>query len=289
VTRKLVVTGNCQVLALSTALRMIFPRDAIYTYQLNLVDHSKVAAQLADADFWIAMPYPTENDRVRELSTTNAMYVSWPPLVFNGFHPDIVYAYRGEELFRGISDYHSAIGLWAWQRGADPFDAARLFTAETFRALGYFDAYRADIDPLRAAFARSSLDFSGFWLRAKRMGVFMHTINHPRAEVLTLLAKLVAVELGATPDVLDEPIERYVIDELVRVVVWPVYPEIAVHLGVPGSNRFTVVNDVYRSREEFLRAQWTAYGDTDPSMVTSTRPDKDLYDAVLEPMLKERS
>ncbi len=252
-TRKLVVTGNCQVLALSTALRMIFPRDAIYTYQLNLVDHSKVAAQLADADFWIAMPYPTENDRVRELSTTNAMYVSWPPL------------------------------------GADPFDAARLFTAETFRALGYFDAYRADIDPLRAAFARSSLDFSGFWLRAKRMGVFMHTINHPRAEVLTLLAKLVAVELGATPDVLDEPIERYVIDELVRVVVWPVYPEIAVHLGVPGSNRFTVVNDVYRSREEFLRAQWTAYGDTDPSMVTSTRPDKDLYDAVLEPMLKERS
>ncbi len=221
---------------------MIFPRDAIYTYQLNLVDHSKVAAQLADADFWIAMPYPTENDRVRELSTTNAMYVSWPPLVFNGFHPDIVYAYRGEELFRGISDYHSAIGLWAWQRGADPFDAARLFTAETFRALGYFDAYRADIDPLRAAFARSSLDFSGFWLRAKRMGVFMHTINHPRAEVLTLLAKLVAVE-----------------------------------------------NDVYRSREEFLRAQWTAYGDTDPSMVTSTRPDKDLYDAVLEPMLKERS
>jgi hypothetical protein len=282
------------MLGVTAALRLIFPRDSIEVYRMWIDDNAAIAAALADADAWVAQPVP-DNDQLRELSQTQAVQVMCPSLGFSGFHPDMVfawchpdmiYAWRNGLLFRGLNEYHSAIGLWAWRRGLDVPDAVRLFSGETFRRLGYYGAFRAEIEPLSDAFTKAGLDFSWFWLRAKRLGVFMHTVNHPRIDALVLLAKLVARELGMPSRVLQEPIERYVPDQLLPIVVWPVYPELASHLGVPGSDLFMYGSSTYRL-EDFLAAQWEAYGDADPEIIRCPRITDGLFDSVLEPLMTE--
>jgi hypothetical protein len=284
--RRIVVTGNCTANGLTAALQIIFPRDSVERYHLWEDDGASIASALVDADAWIAYPSPKNHDLL-ERSGTRAAQIVCPPVIFSGFHPDMVYAWRDGSVFRGAAgDGHSAIGLWAWRRGLDVPDAVRLFSPETFRRLGYYAAYKAEIEPLRDAFTRSGLDFSFFWRRVKRMGVFMHTINHPRIDVLVLLAKLLALELGMPPELLQQPLERYVPDELLPIAVWPVYPDLAVHLGVSGSYLFSFSRFAH-SLEEFLEMQWEAYGDIDPSSVTCPRITDGLYDQALEPLLKD--
>jgi Polysaccharide biosynthesis enzyme WcbI len=282
--RRIIVTGNCMMPGLAAALRLIFPRDSVQYHRIWVEDKASIAAALTDADIWVAQPVP-DNEELLERSRTQARQVLCPPLVFSGFHPDMVYAWRGDgSFFQGLNPYHSAIALWAWRTGLDVPDALRLFKPEIFRRLGYYDTYRAEVDALRAAFAASKLDFSWFWLRVKRMGVFMNTVNHPRIEPIVLLAKLIAVELGVSSDVLNQPLERYVQDDLLPIAVWPVYPDLAAHLGVRGSYLFSF-GPLTFSLDEFLETQWAAYGDADPDDIGCPRITTGLYDSVLEPFL----
>jgi hypothetical protein len=284
--RRIIVTGNCAMPGLVAALRLIFPRDSIQHHRIWEEDNASIAASLTDADIWIAHPVH-DNKELLERSGTRAKQVVCPPLLFGGFHPDMVYAWRNDgSFFQGLSPYHSAIALWAWRRGLDVPDAVGLFKPEIFRRLGYYEAYRGEVDALRAGFMTSSLDFSWFWLRVKRMGVFMHTLNHPRVEPIVLVAKLIAVELGMSSEVLQQPLERYVQDELLPIAVWPVYPDLAAHLGIPGSYLFSF-GPLTFSLEEFLETQWAAYGDADPDGVRCPRITEGLFDSVLEPFVVE--
>jgi hypothetical protein len=284
--RRIIVTGNCAMPGLVATLRLIFPRDSIQHHRIWVEDNASIAASLTDADIWIAHEVP-DNKELLDRSRTGAKQLLCPALLFSGFHPDMVFAWRDDgSFFEGLNPYHSAIALWAWRRGLDVADALRLFRPDIFRKLGYHEAYDMEVDGLRAGFATSSIDFSWFWLRVKRTGVFMHTMNHPRVEPIVLVSKLIAVELGASSDVLQQPLERYIQDELLPIGVWPVYPDLAAHLGVPGSDLFTFGHLTF-SLEEFLETQWATYGETDPDGVRCPRITDGLYDSVLEPFVKE--
>jgi hypothetical protein len=284
--RSIVVSGNCQISGIASALRLLFPDDVVMEYPLH-VDLGRTEefdAQLARADVWVTMTHH-DNEAMETRTRTHALQVQVPVLNFNGFHPDLVYAIRdGGSIFRGVSDYHSAIGLWAWRRGIDPAHALALFTPDAFRRLGYYSCYGTAVELLRASFDEAGLDFAEFWLRAKRSGVFMHTVNHPCIAPLVLVAKQVARRIGAPPGIMSDPLDRYLEDSLVASIVWPVYPAIARYLGVPGSYRFRVERRWFASLLPFLEAQWEAYGDADPTVVQAIR-DEDLYDHVLGPLV----
>jgi hypothetical protein len=284
--RSIVVSGNCQITGIAGALRLLFPDDTVVEYPLH-VDLGRLEefdTQLAQADVWVAMTHP-DNEVMRSRTGTRAQQVRAPVLNFNGFHPDLVYAIRDDgSIFRGVSDYHSAIGLWAWRQGIDPADAVALFTPDTFRRLGYYGYYRTAADLLQDSFDEADLDFAQFWLRAKRTGVFMHTVNHPCIAPLVLVAKQVARRMGAPIDALADPLDRYLEDSLITSIVWPVYPSVAQYLGVSGSYRFRMERVSYPSLPTFLEAQWKAYGDADPTVVHAVR-DEDLYDRVLDPLV----
>ena len=64
----------------------------------------------------------------------------------------------------------------------------------------------------------------------------MHIVNHPKIEVLAQLAQLGAKQAGLS-GALAPP--EGVPDRLARCQTWPVYPELARRLGVPGSLTFT--------------------------------------------------
>lgn len=103
-----------------------------------------------------------------------------------------------------------------------------LFSADRMRRLGYLDRWAADVAAMRHWFEHCRMDFDAFFRRIKRLGCFMHTVNHPRVEVLVALAAAVARALG-TPN--DAPVPMP--DALAADWLWPVYPAVGEALGLP--------------------------------------------------------
>lgn len=69
-----------------------------------------------------------------------------------------------------------------------------------------------------------------------RRGPFMHTINHPRIVACAGIAHAAAARLGLVDPAGPPPEPPF--DPLASDTIWPVYPEIAEELGVPGSLLF---------------------------------------------------
>jgi hypothetical protein len=104
----------------------------------------------------------------------------------------------------------------------------RLHNSLVYAHLGYFDRFAGDYEHLKRR-----LRVAGFALSGAVRGappVFMHTVNHPRIEVLFALARQAVRLVGLTPRGAVPPD-----DELARGYIWPVYPEIARRLGVDGN------------------------------------------------------
>ena len=279
----MVITGNCTAGGIVEGLAAALPTVDIQgfpAWELETPEQrTRAAAKIGTADAWLLTPLPENTDI--EAAVNPREVIDLPHLAFAGFHPDAIYAVRGDGgIFRGITDYHSAIGLWAWRKGLDPETAARLFTPDIMQRLTYDRYWDPSVTALKQDFADSSLSFSTFWARLKRSGVFMHTINHPTAPALALLAKAIAVRLGADDTVWDIPTERYTQD-LLSHIVWPVYPWVGTSLGVDGAFRWKMDGRVFGTVEDWLEATWVAYGDVDRNDVTSGRIDDGVYDDVL--------
>jgi hypothetical protein len=106
-----------------------------------------------------------------------------------------------------------------------------------FRHVGFFDLHAAGINHLVNKGRQCSMPVHR-WLAAwHESGVWMHTINHPKPQVLADVALhcLAALGIAGVADARD-----VVADELARSPCWPVYPEVAQALGLrtPGSHAF---------------------------------------------------
>ncbi len=281
--RSVVMTGNCNAGGIAEGLAAVMPHLVIRTFpswDLETPEQISTAAEaISAADVWLRMDLP-ENGQI-EAGVTAREVLDLPNTIFTAFHPDAIYATTNDGLiFRGITDYHSAIGLWAWRKGVEPAVAATLFTPAIMQALTYDRYWDPSVAALKQDFAQSSLSFPAFWARLKRTGVFMHTINHPTGSTLSLLAKAIAVRLGAPDSVWDLPAERYTQDFLSHIV-WPVYPWVGTSLGVSGCLTWKMGGRVFTGMEEWLEATWAVYGDTSPDDVVSHRIDDGVYDLVL--------
>jgi hypothetical protein len=281
--RSAVVTGNCNAGGIVEGLQAVLGDIEITgfaSWDLETDDQIVSAVDaISDADVWLRMPMAV-NERL-DAQVHASEVIDLPNIVFSAFHPDAIYALRGDgSLFRGITDYHSAIGLWAWRKGLGPDAAARLFTTEVMKALTYDRYWGPSVQAVKRDFAASSLSFPAFWMRLKRTGVFMHTVNHPTGGTLSLLAKAIAVRLGAPDHVWDIPAERYTQDFLTHIV-WPVYPWVGQSLGVEGCFTWKMEGRVYQGVETWLQATWEAYGDASVDDLHSDRINDGVYDLVL--------
>lgn len=210
--------------------------------------------------------------------------VHLPAVGFDAFHPDLVYVL--DRRSGGIlkPDYHSRLVIRAWQKGVAADRVPLLFTAPVMRALGYCDRWAAAQAGLRFHFDNSSLDFAGFFLRAKRLGVFMHSINHPTVEVTTLLARMAARQLGAPPEIMHRPLPLP--DPLLPFVTWPVHPPIAAALGMAGTDGWSIEGVPYGLPDyvAYAYAGYDACGTAPEDMawaVPQLGPPPALLDAVM--------
>lgn len=264
--RRIVVTGNCQVASIANLLRVAAPSATVTPHHVGV--SSPTADELAAADLWIRMPQsPTTFDDADPGTPPTALI--WPTVVFSAFHPDVAYIMdeSGRVVPGPVGDYHSSIAFWCWQHGLTRRHTAGMFRAEVFEALGYFDAWTGSERALAEAFAGSAVDVRSYLQGARRSGVFMHTVNHPRMAAVAMVARQVLPVIDPALPPLDSDILRFVDDPLSHLV-WPVYPEIGRYLGVEGAYRWRHQHTRHKSLAEFIDASWEAYRDLDADRVS---------------------
>jgi hypothetical protein len=160
-----------------------------------------------------------------------------PPLAYGGFHPDCVYVTRqGAAPLQGaMGEYQSSLAYWAWRQGLDAGQAAGLFCAEVYEALGFHDHHAPALTTLLSWGQRCDLPLGELVDGWRRRGSFMHTVNHPKrfalADVVAATLRREGIApIAATAETVD--------DHLARWPVWPVYPELGAPLGIAGGYDF---------------------------------------------------
>ena len=190
----------------------------------------------------------------RELVTR---LVVLPAIYFDGYHPDLCYIRQPEGFLTGpLHDYHSSIAFAAFLCGCGPQEAAKFYKTEVYRRCGYFNSWTGAKTALISDFASLGYDLTDHIVRWSLDGPFMHSVNHPRINVIYDLARMFveSMELKAHPPYLLPA------DNLANGPLFPVYPELGEAMGVEGSYLFKPLG-LYRylSLEEFLSGCFESY------------------------------
>lgn len=230
---KIGVLGNCQAHGVAQCIRLLAPQVEVVSRSVSLADGDNaelieaIAAEMATCDLALIQTLEEVQPRLAGLFGTVLEKIGtrarrWPPIIFRGFHPDCVYVMRDGRVMDGIvGPYHSALLCAAWAEGLPPERAARLFNAFAYAALGYFQAFDEAAALLSDQAQRHGFDLSAF-LDAPA-APFMHTINHPRVEILQSVAAQ-ALDLAGIPRAATAPLPE---DDLAQGPVWPAYPDLA--------------------------------------------------------------
>ena len=247
---RIAVVGTCQACTVAESLRRQLPGAWVAAYWRNLRPGDEAAwftRQLETFD--VVLSQPDKSGR----STRAAAYgfqqaIGFPQLVFTGFHPDLEHLGKAKLGHEGpFKAWHSRSIMAAFALGLDERRAADLFNAFTYGVLGYFDEYpaarvRLDSEVLRAGLQPLPLE-----------GVFMYDPVHPTPQVLWTLAQAVCRKLGHEPAQAEAPSLR------ASSLVWPVYPEIAKRLGVPGSLSFSSIKGDDLTLEDVIAQSYARY------------------------------
>jgi hypothetical protein len=210
----------------------------------------------------------------------------FPVISFNAFHPDMVLvrsARTGAYLDGPMGQYHSSLALLAWRSGLDVDAAVRLFNADTYRCLGFFEYWPVAARALLAEGDAAGLALGPVLEKWRRGGCFMHSLLHPRLGAIADLARVLLHRQGLATLPLNVP--DYVYDDLAEGPTWPVYPEIAEALGVEGSHLFWPgTSKAPGSRlvrvlqlPEFLERSFAAFAPHDPQDLACGRLRSEPY------------
>jgi hypothetical protein len=173
-------------------------------------------------------------DWAGELPYVLPPHIRLPSFQFSAFHPDSVYVFAAGKILSGkMSDYHSMIALAAYKEGLCAERAATFFNRRIFEVANYFDTWVPAREALAARYREAGFDIAHLFVRAARHGPFMHTVNHPKIEVLFEIARLLLKRLDQPMfDGVEPPPDK------LAGLSWPIYPEIGEQLGLPGSYLF---------------------------------------------------
>jgi hypothetical protein len=260
--RKIRVSGACQTPGITAGLKLLLPSDDIKDFNAPR-EHEKEAKEafleeMRSVDVWATAKW----DYAAEVLARNPklQILKWPQITFPAFHPDITLVNTRQSSIAVMGCvYNSMICFWGWFNHVPVDRVLRLFCAEVFKALGYFDFWDPSVVAMREAFEECDLDFDRFFQPVKRQGVFMHSNLHAKLSPILHISRQLGEKLGADRRSLDEPLENYMGDPLIFDAVWPVYPEIGDCLGVPSGYRWKYRETHCFSLRDYIERSYADY------------------------------
>ena len=237
---RIVVLGNCQAHGIAHGLAHLLPETRIQVAQIDggpQTSRAQAAASLiedTDTVFTQRLDTRWKGIATDALTAAGRRVVVVPKVLFRGYQPDMAYLMLDNRPVESpVGAYHSCIVAAAFSLDVAEADVATLFNRLVYARLGFLEAFGKERTMLTEAFAPCGDAFAASFESWHARGPFMHTLNHPRAFVLADIARAAAIGAGLLRR--DAPRVTPGFDHLAGNVIWPVYPEIAEALGVPGS------------------------------------------------------
>ncbi len=253
------VVGNCQARGVARSVQSLTKRADVRALDIRTImqaddaGKARLTSQIDPADILLVqqpddLAGPFAIQQLREAGHRAVVY---PGFVFGGFHPDLCYILcNGTYLNGAMFSYHSAITAAAYLEGLSQERACALFNSFTYASLGYRAAYATMLPILYEHVGETGHDHTQTLSR----GIFMHSVNHPRVELLFEAAKQALAMAGVpTHDDADCPA-----DELGAGAVWPIYPGIA--RDIAGNFVFQVKVGETLNLQEFVASSYSYYG-----------------------------
>jgi hypothetical protein len=239
---KALVVSDCATSAYVGGLKALFPDWDVRGVMRNLADQWVSANPpnagfiefLEDCDLHIGLP--AQQGRYGKKLPTRARHIVIPSFWFRGLQPDCFHLSGIVSPLGKASDLHSRIVTAAFRAGLSCKQACDLFQPRTYEAFGYLTHYDLEKKRLVERFGRHGIDLSASIERWLGRGSFLYSYNHPRVDVLmeVLRRALIVADLLPAAERADVG-DIGVADDLARLIVWPVYPEIAQRHGFAGS------------------------------------------------------
>ncbi|CAH0239296.1 WcbI family polysaccharide biosynthesis putative acetyltransferase [Roseomonas sp. CECT 9278] len=240
---RIVVLGNCQAHGVAHGLAHLLPEARIDVAQLDGSPRSPratAAATLVEGcDAVFTQPYAAAWGKLatEALAAPGRRVARIPRILFRGYQPDLAYLlHDNRPLPSPVGDYHSSIIAASFSLGLPEAEVPTLFNRLVYARLGHLDAFGKARTLLMDQLAPFGPRFAALFEAWHARGPFMHTTNHPRVFVLADVARAAAIDAGLLPE--DAPPVTPAYDHLANNTIWPVYPELAGALGVPGGMVF---------------------------------------------------
>jgi hypothetical protein len=259
---RIVVSSNCQTAGIASALQFMLPSAHVEALPIisNLItdEHKPTFKKaLSRTDYWVTITQPELLD---EWNFYDVKAIRVPGIMFRAFHPDIVYARskKTDQLISNSEHYNSLIVLWCWMNGFSVGETKSAFNEQLMHKLGYMDIWDASWELIKDAFSRTDIDFRRFFIQIKRMGLFMHSINHPIQPALSAIAQQVA-EIICPRCGGNDPVICNTLNDPLRHSIWPLYPPIADSMSLYGSYSWRLADKHYPDLASFIEHSYSIY------------------------------
>lgn len=240
---RIAVLGCCQAHGYAHALAHLLPGAEVESFEAVISRNQgridEAAAALRGFDLIFTQDFGEEFGAL----ATAALPALGPPVhrlplvAFQGYQPDMAYlTLRGQMQGSPVGAYHSAIIAAAFSLGVAEADVPQLFNRLVYGRLGYPERFGTARTLLLDLLAGHGLEMAAEFEAWHERGPFMHSINHPRGFVLADIARAAAIRVGLLTEAAPRVTPPF--DHLAADTIWPVYPELAEALGVPGSMLF---------------------------------------------------
>lgn len=290
---KIAVVGNCHSQGIAYAMAMAVPEFHVESFCIELgskVSVHMLARVLSDYDF--VFMNEIQEGYIRGGGSTALISLLprarlLPSIAFSAYHPDLIYInisnQGGAPITSPTGYYHSAIAYYAFRRGYTPIETASLFCAKTYSELGYFDTWGSAQKAFEDECKKFGFDLGQEFLNWTRRGIFMYSVNHPKAFVLLDVARKALQSVGVCTR--PELTEHFLVDRLSSAEVFPVYPEIAAHYSDVGEmifrcRRFNLEKGEVRflNLDTYINECFKHYGSFKGCKLVSQRIDRWLAD-----------
>lgn len=274
-----VVISNCQCLPLAAWLSVLSSDRIFDFWGVHLIDPTqreteiKAFADKAKADYDCILSIPLSEDFL-ELSSERITdtFAGIPVIIisniyFSGFHPDQTYIGGLSQRVTGpLGDAHSKLAIHGFMTGQTVEQTLRLFCTETYAKLGYFEEFSASFGELTKRDATVNVPITQHLKETLKTNLCFYSFNHPTALVFSnyaahIMSHLSALGLAKPSGYPPDPSLCAV--TLAESIIFPVYPEIAAHHGVPHIGSYTFkpagpwVNPI--SLKQFLTLEFEAF------------------------------